>query len=107
MEKPTEEVNSFLSQIAAKKDELLIRKQHSHRINAEVEATKKEIKSLNSEIKDMEHLVDRMGRQMASFKEQQAKYESQAKALSEETQMQLAQKEQEKLTLLNNVQVSG
>ena len=55
----------------------------------------------------MEHLVDRMGRQMASFKEQQAKYESQAKALSEETQMQLAQKEQEKLTLLNNVQVSG
>ncbi|CDJ58490.1 M protein, putative [Eimeria maxima] len=91
-------------EIAAKKDEMLIRKQHSHRINAEVEATKKEIKSLNSELKDMDHLVDRMGRQLAAFKQQQVQFESQAKAIQEEAQMQIAQKEQEKQNLLNNVQ---
>lgn len=83
----------------------MIRKQRNIRITAEVEATKRDIKALTSELKDMQHLIDRMGRQLAAFKEEQAKFENEAKALEGETHLQLAERGNEKQELLSNLKV--
>ena len=83
----------------------MIRKQRNIRISGEVEGIKREIKTLTSELKDMQHLVDRMGRQLAAFKEEQAKLENQSKAMEGETELQLADKGNQKQELLRSVKV--
>ncbi|OEH77149.1 hypothetical protein cyc_01779 [Cyclospora cayetanensis] len=83
-------------QVAAKKDEVAIRKQRNVRISGEVEATKREIKTLTSELKEMQHLVDRMSRQMVAFKDGQAKFENEAAAVAGEAALQLEQKNTQK-----------
>lgn len=95
----------FLPQLAAKKDELLIRKQRNIRISGEVEATRRDIKTLNAELKALQHLVDRMGRQLAAFKAEQAKFENEAKTVEGETAMQLAQKENKHQEILAALKV--
>ncbi|XP_026193929.1 coiled-coil domain-containing protein 40 [Cyclospora cayetanensis] len=83
-------------EVAAKKDEVAIRKQRNVRISGEVEATKREIKTLTSELKEMQHLVDRMSRQMVAFKDGQAKFENEAAAVAGEAALQLEQKNTQK-----------
>ncbi|KAL8431120.1 hypothetical protein Efla_004641 [Eimeria flavescens] len=91
-------------ELAAKKDELLVRKQRNLRIIGEVDSTKRDIKTLNAELKELQHLIDRMGRQLVAFKEEQAKFESEAAAIQGETELQLAEKEKRKQELLANLE---
>lgn len=92
-------------ELAAKKDELLIRKHRNIRISGEVEATRRDIKTLNAELKALQHLVDRMGRQLAAFKTEQAKFENEAKTVEGETALQLAEKENKHQEILAALKV--
>ncbi|KAL8270017.1 hypothetical protein Esti_006050 [Eimeria stiedai] len=93
-------------ELAAKKDELLVRKQRNIRVIGEVDSAKRDIKALHSELKDLQHLVDRMGRQLAAFKQAQAKFESDAAAVQRETEVQLAERSERKQEILINLEMA-
>lgn len=95
----------YAVQISAQKDEMLIRRQRNNRILGELEETDRDAKSLSSEILEMQHLIERMGRQLAAFKAKATEENEKEKFTAHEHDKNMMAKLDNKQAIQNAIEV--